>query len=400
MLLTADTGCDLQVAQILGRLLYSPRARPQETAQRLALVERMLRSGSGWWTAEELAETPDQIELMRVRLKELRKMGVISWDEQVGAYAFDPRLRVPLALTLLSCADQGPDANQLQLLDSLIPFARLASRGDLRAAPAWAMVDLLQRDVRQMEQALAGGPQALAQLAREKWLIRSAQDMEETVGRLRQLEEEQMPELADLVQRAIELLSLAGEHLTRLSVRMSRTSRDQMRLRGSRFSAAQLREIADRLDCEQAAAAISDSAGLAVRITLLPSEEELAALAPREQLSEQMEVKADRHLPDPAQMIQTSLPLVEEPPAPDAKQVAQERIAEVSKAAPRQMARHLFAEVPEWGEAIRIHHGLIRLQSESARRGRALWRALPEQVQLDGGPVKQLSEIEMVAVGE
>jgi len=135
-------------ATVLGRLLRSP----QEQAElRLALVRRLLAQGGGWWTAEEVAAQPGEIEDLRAGLKELRRIGVLWWDSDIGGYALVEDLRVPLALTLLAC-DAPQQQDQLLLLDRLLPFAQLASRGDAQAAPAWAMMDLLARDVRALKQ--------------------------------------------------------------------------------------------------------------------------------------------------------------------------------------------------------------------------------------------------------
>jgi len=393
-----QTGTDTQVIDgraaavsgVLGRLLYAPRSRPQEAVSRLRLVERLLRSGGGYWRAEDLADTPEEIPDMRVALKELRRIGLLGWDENHGGYAFDDRLRVPVALTLLACADDDPAADQLTLLDMLVPFAQLATRGDLRGAPAWAMLDLLERDVRLLEDALAAGPEQLEQLAQDRWLIRSAQDMEEAIERLRALENADLPGVSQLVTRAVQLLTQAGERVARLSVRMSRSTRDRLRLPGSKRSPRELRDAALALDTEELALVLASSVGVAPSVVQLPDEDDLAALAPAE-LADHVDL-GPREYPN-AQQLQAPPPADEPPPAPDAHKVAGERLA---GAPPRRMAAHLFGDL-SWLEAVRLQHGLVRVQGEAARRGVPGWHALPEPVHLDDSPVAWLWEIERAA---
>jgi hypothetical protein len=327
-------------------------------------VRRLLAQGGGWWTAEEVAAQPGEIEDLRAGLKELRRIGVLWWDSDIGGYALVEALRVPLALTLLAC-DAPQQQDQLLLLDRLLPFAQLASRGDAQAAPAWAMMDLLARDVRALKQARASGPEQLALLAKEKWLIRSAEDMKSALQHLRGFSSEH-PALSDLVDEAVELLSEAGELIAGLSIRMSRSAKDHLRLVGSRRSASQLRESLALLDADKMAASVASVTGLTPLVLKVPSSSSLAAAWPDldKDLVGRREYSAGHFQALPES----------EGAAPDSLSLARARLSSAS----------VFDSTQKWSEAVRIHQGLVRIQGEAARSGKPEWQAVAEKQQIRG----------------
>lgn len=371
---------------VLGRLLASPRNDTTAARARLDLLERMLRRGGAWWRAEDLADRGDRTGLDEIRtgLRELRKIGVIEWDERAQAFALRDGLRVPLALVMLA-ADEDRRADQAAQLDALIPFAQLAGRSGAHA-PLWAMLDLVERDLAELERDLAVGESGVEHAARDRRLITHAENLRAAVERLAAVDDDSQAS-RDLLDHAVDVVNRAGEQIARMSVRMSRSGRDRVRLPGSRRSAGELRAALADLPAEELAACVAAQAGLAPNPLIVPAEDDLAALAALGAPGAPADTA--RAFPDAADL---ATPAADDEPAPpDPSHIAAQRL---ELARPQRMAEHLFGPLETWGDALRLHQGLIRLHGEMTRRGKPSWTPDADRVQLaDGGPVSWLQEI-------
>lgn len=381
----------IDAVAVLGRLLHAPRARPHEAHARLALVRRLLSHGGGWWRAEDLsAPSGEDLDELRAGLRELRRLGVLEWDERAQAFALREALRVPLALALLAADADAPGPQQLAALDALVPFAHIAVRGDAAHAPVWAMLDALERDIRTVERALADGPGGLTQIAREGWLLTHAQDMQAAVDRLSDLAATHPgSDHRQLLERAMDLLDQLSARITATSLHMTRTSRDHVRLPGSRRAPSELREIATQLSLEELAETLVGQDLLPAGALALPGEHELAGVYPRD--LDGGAPTQERAFPA-ADNLQAQALVPPAPEPPDPREVAKEAVRD---APPRRLAEHLFAPLPSWEDALRLQQGLVRLQAEAARLGRPGWQAVAKRIELPRPhPVSWLWEIE------
>lgn len=378
------------VLRVLGRLLASPRGDRPGPAQRLRLLERLLAHGGGWWRAEDLEVERDARDELRAGLRELRRVGALEWDERAQAFRLRDHLRVPLALTLLATSPSTLTDEQLPQLEGLLPFAGLASRGDSRQAPVWALADWLQHRADTLSRLLSSDEDAAERLVDERLLPQAAGEMRRAAEGMERLQAEHPQlELGDLVHSTVQRVSALGEQVGRASLRLSRTSRDHLRHSGAQTSSRQLREIVGRLSDQELAALVQVSPP--ARALSLPGEAVLVDHFPRELLDDVE--PAPRDFPSVAQLPE---PIAVEPdPTPDPFQMARSRLAAAPALAPARAGAELFGGLEDWSEAIRLQQGLVRLHDHLTRGGRASWRALPDVVELGGrGPVARLREIE------
>ncbi len=372
--------------RVIGRLLSS--RGPGTPEERLELLGRLMRHGGGWWRAEDIAAAGESLPELRDGLRALRRAGMLEWDERAQAYALAERMRVPAALLLLACdPDACESSEQIRQLDALIPFAQAGPRSSgSAAAPAWAILDVLERDSKALERA-QGSAQGVEEAARERWLADSAAGMAGAAGRLAELAGDGPLDPA-LAARAVELISRVGGLVAALSQQMSRASRDLLRLPGSRRAPSELRAAAAGMDdAELAELAAAAGASAPACVHALAPEGQLALAGasglPADAASREFPALAD---------LAASPPPAPEAREPDSRAAAARRLQAATR--PRTMARELFEPIDSWGDALALQSGLARLHDQRSRAGQPGWAALPEMVSLGAGAAGRAREIE------
>lgn len=393
---TTEPDVTAELLRTLGRLLAGARRDGPGPAERLTLLRRLLAHGGGWWRAEDLESDRRALDALRAGLRDLRRVGVLIWDESAQAYRLAAQLRVPVALMLLATSPDALADEQLPQLEALLPFAGLAVRGDSRQAGAWALADLLEHRARDLSHTLAAGEEAAGVLAEHDALRRSAAEMRRAAEGLEALQDAHPElELAPLVDMTVRQVSALGEQIARASLRLTRTSRDHLRHAGAQSSSRQLRAAVDDLDDAALAALVPVS--LPAGALALPGEAVLADAMPRELLAGMP--AGPREFPAAAQLTMPEPPV--QAAEPDPFDVAKGRMeglqATAPSAQPQRAAADLFGGLELWQDAVRLQQGLVRLHDQLTRAGREGWRALPESVELAGPAVSRLREIERPA---
>ncbi|WP_217924658.1 hypothetical protein [Miltoncostaea oceani] len=320
--------------EALARILSGPHEQRNE---RLTLLRDLLGAPGGGWSPGQIRQLSrmDDVRTQRA-LVSLKRTGSLQWDAQRSRYLV-PADQRPVLTALYLLSGSRPAAELVELQGALFGIAADSDDGDLTLA---GLIDLLEEDVLTLEAIGQGQIEDALETARQ--IERHVDDAERLLERLGTDDHGRR-----YTERAVELVSRLALGVSGVLENLSRESADRMPRAGG-ASAADLRAKARSLSLEQLASLLGGRARPAPRMHQLPDPRALAAALLR--LSDRDRPSA---LPEPE--VTQAVEAAE--PQPDSL----ERLYRNLGAREQVSFESLIGECGDWGDALSLQHGFVRL---------------------------------------
>jgi hypothetical protein len=359
---TVDDQLDL-----VGRLCLGPA---QARRERLELLGALLATPADGWAADALRRaSPLASDATEAALRGLKRAGALVWSNPDARYRIPPPARQ--AVVLVHLLNRAPVAEEDLIAGQEQLFALAEDGSALDPAPLASVISLLAQDVAALERAQQRPlPEQVAAAA---LLGRHVADARRVLDQLAAGGVE-----PGLVEQGVALVARLAGGVAALVERLARQSADMVPRAGASVSPSQLRERARSLPVAVLAALVG-SPSAAPRAISLPREDDLAAA---------LRVATGRRLAIALPPAAAPVSRAADEPPPDALDVL---IGRIERGAPPRLAA-LVAGCEGWSEAVRAHHGMVRLHEQLVRAGRGGVEPTGEVVEHPAPGVASVSE--------